>query len=988
MNPRHLGTPSRGLALLAALLVIPAAVAQKAAVLESTKPTIAKTESESPDPAAKNESIKLEKFVVTGSMIKRVADEGALPIQTITRMEIEQQGATNIEQMISQLNINGNALDNLASNADVVNGAQRGNNGATAANLRGQGSNATLILLNGRRVASHGLNGGVVDLNQIPMGAIERVEVLKDGASSTYGTDAVGGVINFILKKNFTGLVANSSFDVTEEGGGNIYRYSLLGGYGDLDKDKFNIMGSFSVADNHVLRGDQRDWNNTFQPDRGLSPDTRGSPIATIFAISSVYNILSAGSTTSTLRGTGPYDPANSSLRVNGINIVDLPTNTTGYTGYDGMGPYDEALWNSASAKYGSAWDTGRAAVLQQPVKNTSFVTRGSYKFREHILTGEAIVARSDSTKSFSPNQITSSTASTTTTANGTTVANPFYNLAYPSTGADYNRVYSALVAYFPSSVINYGAPIPFRWRALPGGNRELRTISDTSRFLLSLDGPVPFLADWDYRIGGYRASSKSKSKLLNGYYYTVPFAKLINEGILNPFSYAQTDAAMAGLKAASATGVQLYGGRFVTTELDATASGPLHFSLPGGELQGAIGLDWRQEKYIFSGDSRTDLSTDASLIYNAPFDNLWATTGTLKRTVKAVFGEVQLPVWKGLDLNLSGRLDDYTGFGRTTNPKVTLRYSPSDKILLRGSYSTGFRVPTFRQQYNARSESTYSGSDLVDPVTGAAIAANSVTLYSGGKSDLEPEDAKMTSAGIVVSPFKNLSFNVDWWEVNRTGTIQELGTSVILANYALFPDRVIRNSSGTITAIDIRPLNAGETITKGIEYGVRGDMDIAGGKLTARVDVSELLEKKSRLIASAPFGTSEIGRFTRASDIGLKWKYTASTEYSRGKWSVRLSKIYRAGYMDAVLPGVANGYVHPVNWNPKVAPYVLYNVSFSYKALKNTTIVAGVKNIFNTAPPFSAAYDTNTGAGSSWEPRVADPRDRSYTLSVEYKFL
>ncbi len=138
-----------------------------------------------------------QRITVTGSSIKRIAAEGALPLTVIRGEDLQRQGITSAEQVILELSTNGNGLDNLASNADVVGGAQRGNNGATSANLRGQGSNATLILLNGRRVASHGLNGGVVDLNQIPMAAIERIEILKDGASAIYGTDAIGGVINF-----------------------------------------------------------------------------------------------------------------------------------------------------------------------------------------------------------------------------------------------------------------------------------------------------------------------------------------------------------------------------------------------------------------------------------------------------------------------------------------------------------------------------------------------------------------------------------------------------------------------------------------------------------------------------------------------------------------------------------------------------------------------------------------------------------------------
>jgi iron complex outermembrane receptor protein len=156
------------------------------------------------------------------------------PLLTITPVEMELRGIGSAEQMLMELNINGNGLDNLASNADVVAGAQRGNNGATSANLRMQGAGATLVLLNGRRVSSHGLNGGVVDLNQIPFAAIERVEVLKDGASAIYGTDAVGGVINFILKTNYQGAAASAAMDMTEQGGGNIFRYNAVAGFGDV----------------------------------------------------------------------------------------------------------------------------------------------------------------------------------------------------------------------------------------------------------------------------------------------------------------------------------------------------------------------------------------------------------------------------------------------------------------------------------------------------------------------------------------------------------------------------------------------------------------------------------------------------------------------------------------------------------------------------------------------------------------------------------
>jgi iron complex outermembrane recepter protein len=891
---------------------------------------------------------------------------------------------SSAEQMLMELNINGNGLDNLASNADVVAGQQRGNNGATSANLRMQGAGATLVLLNGRRVSSHGLNGGVVDLNQIPFAAIERVEVLKDGASAIYGTDAVGGVINFILKTNYQGAAASAAMDVTEQGGGNIFRYNAVAGYGDLKRDRYNIMASVSLSDSKVLRGDQRDFVNTFQVDRGVSPDTRGTPVATLFAIASIKTAITGAGQTN---GSGPLDPTNAALRVNGINYVDVPGGP-GYSGLDGMGPYDEVLWASPASKYGSAWDTGRAAVIQQPVKNKNLVLRGSFQIADqHRLTTEFVAGRSESNKSFSPNQWSSSATLNTTALDGRTVVpNPLYNLTYPSTGASYNKVFNTLVAFFPEIAPNRGEPLAFRWRSLPLGNRAFTTTTDTYRYLAALEGPLGILSQWDYRVGASRASSKGKSTLNSGYVYTVPFVALINTGVIDPFSYTQTPAALAAIDKVRANGVSLYGGTYRTDELDAAASGPL-FKLPAGSVQAAVGLDWRQEKFLFNGDTRANLSSSDALIFNAPFDNGLATNGSLKRTIKAAFLELQVPIVKGFDLNLAGRIDDYTGFGSSTNPKVTLRYAPNDTILFRSSYSTGFRVPTFKQQFDPVTVSPIAATGLIDPATGRQIAPNSANALFGGKADLQPEEAKMYSAGFVVQANKHLSFNVDWWNVDRTGTIQSFGTTVLLANYNLFADRFRRNAAGDIVEVDTRWVNAGENVTQGVEFGIKGDTTVAEGKLSAGFDLSYLLDKKSKLLASAPFSASEINQFTRASDIGLRWKHTAYVSYRKGNWTGQFNQLFRNSYIDAVLPGVASGAVKPINWSPTVKAYDIFGLSLTYRGFKHTTIVAGIKNLLNTDPSFSATYDTNSGAGSSWEPRIADPRGRAYTLRVDYKF-
>ena len=974
MNTRTPWKSAAWFSILAVASVTSASLAQQVA---PPPPTAAKTE----------ESVKLEKFVVTGSLIKRLESEGALPVQIILPLELEQRGIASAEQMLMELNINGNGLDNLASNADVVAGQQRGNNGATSANLRMQGAGATLILLNGRRVSSHGLNGGVVDLNSIPFAAIQRVEILKDGASAIYGTDAVGGVINFILKTNYEGAAVSAAIDMTEQGGGDIYRYNAVAGFGNVERNGYNIMASVSYSDSKVLQGDQRDFVNTFQPNRGVSPDTRGTPVATLFAITTLYTALSRDNIDNAGRSAGPVDPQNPNLRVNGINHVDLP-NGPGYAGLDGMGPYDELLWNSAASKYGSAWDTGRAAVIQQPVKNTNVVLRGTFKLADrHRLILEGVAGRSESNKSFSPNQWSSGTAATVLALDGrTTVPNPLFNMAYPATGASYNRVFNTLVGYFPALAANRGAPLAFRWRSLPLGNRAFTTTTDTYRAMAGLEGPLGILSQWDYRIGASRAQSKGKSTLNNGYVYTVPFVNLINTGVIDIFSYTQTPQAMEAINRTRADGVALYGGTYRTDNFDAAASGPL-FKLPAGTVQSAVGVDWREETFLFNGDSRANLNSSDSLIFNAPFDNSLATAGTLKRTIKAAFVELQIPVLKGLDFNAAGRIDQYTGFGSSKNPKFTLRYAPSEKFLVRSSYSTGFRVPTFKQMFDPVTESPLAATGLIDPGTGQLIAPNTASTLFGGKSDLQPEDAKMYSAGFVTQPFKNISANVDWWQVNRTGTIQSFGTTQLLQNYAIFQDRFQRRADGTIQRIDTRWVNAGATTTKGVEVGLKGETDFAKGKLSASFDLSYLLNKKSKLLPTAPWSVSEINTFTRSSDIGLKWKHTASIGYRRGNWSFLVNNLYRNSYVDAVLPGVLAGLVRPVDWQARVKPYSIYGLSATYRGIKNVTVVAGIKNLFDEDPPFSATYDTNTGAGSSWEPRIADPRGRAFTLRVDYKF-
>jgi len=603
-----------GTAIAGSAFMMPgAAFAQVNDPERTTQPANTPTGAETPDESAEltdaseDGAGQDEAILVTGSRIRRDPNDSALPLQIITTQEIERNGITNPEQLISFLTTNGSGNDNLASNADVVSDPERrGNNGASFANLRGQGSGATLVLLNGRRVAAHGLQGSAVDVNQIPFSAIERVEVLKEGASAIYGTDAIGGVINFILRRDFEGASISATSDVAEEGDHTIYRTSALVGYGNLDRDGFNIMGAVSYSDVPELRADQRDFINTFQTNRGLHVDTRGTPFATIFPLAGTF-FPNADST--------PFIPGTTTRASGGINILDLP-NGPGCGVIRDQAAYEPVLFAVPTAALACTFDTGRNVVIQQPLETLTWLARGVVNLGDHTISIDATGSDATAIKRFSQVQITPNTTT--------------QRIEYPVGAPNYDLVYQRLIAQFPELAARPRDGFAYRFRCLECGRREIITDTQTARYTFSVDGPL--FSGWDYRAGASYAESQSQSELGSGYYFrgtlasgapdpNVPLVPgttdqrgligALNSGFVNIFllpGQTQSAAGLAAIQSASAAGVILYGGKFSVTQVDASVAGPL-FELPGGTVRAAFGLDYRREEYSFNGDARAATS-------------------------------------------------------------------------------------------------------------------------------------------------------------------------------------------------------------------------------------------------------------------------------------------------------------------------------------------------------------------------------------------
>jgi iron complex outermembrane receptor protein len=889
----------------------------------------------------------VQRVEITGSSIKRIAAEGALPVQTITIDQMDKQGITNAEQLMQSISVNGTGVSSMTSGNNVFGAdSDRTAVGGSFANLRGLGANATLVLINGRRITGFGMSGKGVDLNSIPIEAIARVEILKDGASAIYGTDAVGGVVNFILKTNYQGVEAAVKENFTEAGGGATHRLSLVAGKGDLENDGFNIMAALSVSKAKELDSHQRSFANGYQPARGLSPDTTGTPVAN--------QLTGAGSAL----GTGfkmPGDP-NTYLQA-GLLSLQGKCDTV-----PGMMQYDSELWTHVTSplrtKYSCAYDYGADYVIQAPVEHDNGVLRASYKLApDHTVFAEAVASRTDAMLILTPAQISASLAA---------------GNAYPAGG----QYYQDLSSFIPT--FDKTKPILYKWRATPLGNRTQEVVTNTGRLLVGAEGTFH---NWDYKAGLSHSESHTVRSLVDGYAYTTPFYQVLGSGVVNPFAtpaQGQSQAALDAINKTRYTG-QFDHGSTGLTQLDGSISGEV-FQLPAGAVSMAFGTDVRRETYTFND------YVDATQILLAPGNAIFPKAS---RSIIAFYTEAVVPVTKALELDLALRRDHYTTVGNTTNPKVSFRYEAAKWLMFRGSANKGFIAPNFNQLYSGiLSQELASG--VVDttgcaahPGNPAFCAPEKMGYLSGGNPNLNPQTSKQGSLGFVIEPSKNFSASVDYWAINIKDLILNRSPLVVLANQPALAGNVIRNADGTIQYIQAGWINAGGAKTRGADVGLRGNGLLPGGyKWNAALDGTWTQSYQYAQIAGQPY-LEEVGSFA-TTDLYLRWKHNATFTVTKGDWSAQLSNQFASGYKDE-LPDAGKS-TPPAGFNPNVPSYTTWGLSGTYKGFAHTTITVGVTNLFDRDPPFTA-HNVDEVVGAGWDPRVADPRGRSYSVLVNYKF-
>lgn len=888
----------------------------------------------------------LERVTVTGSSIKRLESETALPVTVITRAQIEQTGATSVEELLKRVSANTGAFSDSTQGAGYA---------TSNANLRGLGANSTLVLLNGRRLANHpfGNIGGAVsvDLNSIPFAALERVEVLRDGASAVYGSDAVGGVINFITRRDYRNGEVSLRYGNTQKNlGGAEKGASLALGFGDLGNDGFNVLLTGSVQTNTRLRAvDQELYMRNVSQIPGSDPPTSGRAypgrLVDYGLTPGAYQELNPGA------DFIPCDPVNTVLQVR--------SNTT---------PSGAAVKRCRfiyAATLDNLPDQDKADIYGRATFALS---------KDHTLFAEASAARNHSIGRIAPVPIDS----------GAGHVNPatgeYPSFAFPVSSKYFPAALLTKLGYDPSKFATLpNGMTEIAMRAVPVGNRINDNTNEQMRVVLGANG---VLGGWDYDTG--LTLSRAKGSLAyRGYINEGRFLTALATGKINPFG--PSDAEGQALLQSTLMEGPMRQSTSNTTEFDLKISREL-MAMAGGNMALAMGVDLRQEK----ADDQPINADYAQGLHIGGEGSVPPTSAS--RNVYAAFGELSLPFAKGWEGSLAARYDKYSDFGSTFNPRASLRFQATKELLLRAAVGTGFRAPTL-WDVNSPPSFTNTANSLVDPDCPAGFAGDprcetQFNVRNSASPGLKPETSKQFTLGLVLEPSKYVSATLDYWRIEKSDLIGQVGGDAIFSDSALYSQyksRIRRTAAGFVSYVETPVENLGGLKVSGVDIDIRSSINVPDlGRVRAGIVGTYVAAWDQQSGKNTPY-TSYAG--TAGDGAGIqpspRWQHTASLEVQNGDWTVALENVFVRGWTEPAGLVEANvGVAKP----HRVSDSSRWNLSTAYKGFKNLTLRLGARNILNEDAPYTAVSSYGSHA-AGYAASFTDPRGRFFYGNVTYQF-
>jgi iron complex outermembrane recepter protein len=906
-----------------------------------------------------------QRIEVTGSRIKRVEAETASPVQTISKEDIEQTGKGTVAEYLQTLTSDGQG--------SVPFTYGRGFSGATSAgiSLRGLGANATLVLINGRRVAPAVLaddaQRSYTDLNQIPLEAVERIEVLKDGASSIYGSDAVAGVVNIILKRSFVGTVAKLTYGVSQKSDGDEPRAALTHGFGDLAQDGYNVLLNVELGKKQPIYLRDRRGRAAVgvsaigQPEWGFNPNAGPTP-----------NTGRAGGD-GTIPVTGAGARVNNAADPSIVGNVSNPTTLDFFSRGDASGVGFTRFFPGAQTFClananlpqnnlggGCITDIRQAYNQIQPEQETgSFFAKLTKQVNQDLEAfAEVGFYQSKSVVDGLP----------------PSVSGGFFR----PDGSSVSQADTALGADHPDNPY-FGEAAGLRYRAIDIGPAAVDSLSRTARFVGGLKGTF---SGWDFDTAVTFSEVKQTDtarKLLN---------VAVKNALLNPTP--ENVAAAAAISPAYAAlppgtvwrigeNAHLNSAAMYDALLDDKQrkgfSRQYGFDLKvsremgkldGGPIGLAVGVEARHEA--------NDLPFFDGL---GDYIGLALTKYGGERNIYATYGEVLLPIIKQLEVNAALRYDHYSDAGNSTTPKVGIKWTPIQPVALRGTYARGFRAPSSTEN-SPSSVAAFGGPRVNDEVRCAAltaaglpadaVAANcrnlALTFVQRGNPDLKPEKSESATLGVVWDVTAATSLTLDAWQIKRTGLpVTEDAQSAIDggrytrdASTALAP-----GDPGGILSAFVVFQNSAKSLTRGVDVEAKHRIDIGGGwgKVTMTANWSHLVTQRviaADGVAHDYAGTHGDCNITNC--IGSpRDKISLATTWDQGQWRLGANVNYRGGMSNKFEQSdtecaqtLLNGEDFPSGC--KVKSFTTLDVSGAWTFGKNTELFGSIANLFDQKPP------------------------------------
>ncbi len=910
-------------------------IAAAAATLVLSLPALAQAQTPTAD--------SVQRIEITGSAIRRIQSEGALPVQVLTRDQIDRSGATSVAELIQALP----SMQGFTNEGASVGG---GGNGFSGASLHNLGETRTLVLLNGRRLASFAgqyITGALagVDLNTIPVAAIERVEVLTDGASALYGADAVGGVVNFITRRNARGIDLNVGGSAPRDGARE-GRVALSGGFGDLDTDGFNLMFGGSVEKRNKLDGADREFART-----GVIQTTlQGRSV-------SFFNGSPRGIPANITHDAGtPSDPSDDYL-------------ASPFFARNGRCPDQHVPLQEGPAGTACYYDFVQQLEIYPERERGAFFGQAIVRLGEHRVFAELLASQTKNTNRLAapPGEILVGPTS------------PFWNFVLDAN---------------PGQTLPTSVP----YRVADVGKR---TSIDTTKARHAVLGAEGLFGGWDYSGSFTRSVNKQTTDLGGGWSELNKILAALDSGLVNPFVAPgnQSPAAQQALDDARILGFW-EGGEFTLDFVQARASREL-MKMPGGPLALALGLSHGRERFdksaslIAQGIGGQRFGDDAGIV---PY--------TAKRDFTGAFAEVVLPLAKSLELTGALRQDRYSDFGDATTAKLSGRWQPTKALLFRGSVGSGFKAPSVpqtsatRQLFGVTGAPYFcaSGSELsqVAATLGAQCPVGNVqyNVYAEGNAQLQPEKSRQWSLGMRFEPSTAFSVGFDFWQVKLRNAIGQLDETTVmnnaLANRSSFTTYTDPATRQVLLALYLPNQNLGTLIERGIDVDAQTRVATPVGRLTTTLGFSYHLKNEYQLASGGPFFSS-LGAFGPDGNVVFRWQGRLINTLEHGAFAHTLTVGFKSGYADQPYTAADFAFFDPATfesfaYNGKVKKYATLDWQTRWAINPMITLTAGVLNLLDEDPPRS--FKT-TGGGQmiGYDDRYYDPRGRTVYANVALKF-